>query len=127
MVILFTALSILAIGEDVSVNTLVLLFLAYYLMQLEIAAVTFGISAFLHRGSLGLGLGLSVLFYFINIVSNLTENAKFLKYITPFVYTEGADIITNGAINKDYLLIGIFFIMVSIFLAFWYYSKKDIT
>ena len=74
-----TALSILAIGEEVSLKTLALLFLAYFLMQLEVACITFGISAFLHYGSLGIGLGLAAIFYFLNIIANLTESAMFLK------------------------------------------------
>lgn len=125
-VIVVTGLSVLAIGEELPAKTLTLLFLAYFLMQLEIAAVTFGISAFLKRGSLGIGLGLASVFYFINIVSNLTEDAEFLKYITPFGYTDGATIVADVAINSAYLAVGAAFAVVGIILAFGKYQKKDI-
>lgn len=125
-VVVITELSVLAIGEEVPVKTLMLLFLAYFLMQLEIAAVTFGISAFLRRGSLGIGLGLAAFFYFLNIVSNLTEDAEFLKYVTPFGYTDGAAIIADGAIKCEYLAVGAVFAAVGVALAFWKYGKKDI-
>lgn len=121
-----TALSILAIGETISIKTLALLFLAYFLMQLEVAGITFGISAFLRRGSLGIGLGLAAVFYFLNIIANLTKGTEFLKYITPFGYTEGADIIADSCINPRYLALGILFAATGIFLAFWQYRKKDI-
>lgn len=121
-----TALSVLIIGEDVSVKTLALLFLAYFLMQLETACITFGISAFLRHGSLGLGLGLAAVFYFLNIIANLTENARFLKYLTPFGYTESADIIADSTINAGYLAVGILFAAAGIILAFWKYQRKDI-
>lgn len=127
VVIAVTALFILIIGEEVPVETLSLLFLAYFIMQLETAAVTFGISAFLRFGGLGIGLGLAACFYFINILSNLTEGAKFLKYITPFGYTEGADIISDNAINGSYLAVGIALAVTGIALAFWKYCKKDIS
>lgn len=127
IVMAVTALSVLAIGEEVPVKTLALLFLAYLLMQLEIAAVTFGISAFLNRASLGIGLGLAAIFYFLNIIANLTEEAEFLKYITPFGYTEGADIIANRALNGEFLSVGIAFGVVGIAFAFWKYQKKDIS
>ena len=126
VVIAVTALSILAIGEDVPVKTLVLLFLAYFLMQLEVAGITFGISAFLRHGSLGVGLGLAAMFYFLNIVANLTEKAKALKYITPFGYTEGADIIAENAINGGYLAVGVALAVLGVVLAFWKYQRKDI-
>lgn len=126
-VIAVTALSILAIGEDVPIKTLALLFLAYFLMQLEVAGITFGISAFLRNGSLGVGLGLAAMFYFLNIVANLTEKAKVLKYITPFGYTEGADIIADGAINGSYLAVGLTLAVLGVVLAFWKYRSKDIS
>ena len=78
-VIAVTALSVLIIGEEADIKTLAMLFSAFFLMQLEVAAVTFGISAFLRRGSLGIGLGLAAVFYFMNIVANLIDGTKFLK------------------------------------------------
>lgn len=126
VVIGVTALSVLAIGEEAPVKTLALLFAAYFLMQLETAAVTFGISAFLSRGSMGIGIGLAAVFYFMNIIANLIQETKFLKYITPFGYTEGADIISEHVINCRYLAVGMLFAAVGIFIAFRKYGGKDI-
>ena len=125
-VIAVTALSVLIIGEEADIKTLALLFLSFFLMQLEVAAVTFGISAFLRRGSLGIGLGLAAVFYFMNIVANLIDETKFLKYITPFGYTESADIIADGALNGGYLAVGMVLAALGVILAFWKYGKKDI-
>ncbi len=125
-VIAVTALSVFIIGEEADIKTLALLFLSFFLMQLEVAAVTFGISAFLRRGSLGIGLGLAAVFYFMNIVANLIDETKFLKYITPFGFTESADIIADGALNGGYLAVGMALAALGIILAFWKYGKKDI-
>lgn len=122
-----TVLSILLIGETPEFKTLALLFLAYLLLQLETAALCFGISAFLNSSGPGIGLGLAALFYFLNVISNLTEHAKFLKYLTPFGYTEGADIITNGSIEPGYLSAGFLLAAAGIFAAFYQYTRKDIT
>ena len=121
-----TVLSVLAVGESVDAKVMLLLFLAYFMMQIEISAVTFGISAFLKGNGLGIGLGITVLMYFLNIMANLTENAKFLKYITPFGYTEGADIISNSAIEVKYLAAGLVFTVTGLVAAFLKYRKKDI-
>ena len=126
VVIGVTALSILAIGETPELKTMALLFLAYFILQVEIAAICFGISAFISRGSLGIGLGMAALFYFLNIVANLSEDAKFLKYITPFGYTESADIISDGCISMQYLSVGIIFTLLGIAAAYYRYIKKDI-
>ena len=125
-VIAVTALSVLIIGEEADIKTFALLFLSFFLMQLEVAAVTFGISAFLRRGSLGIGLGLAAVFYFMNIVANLIDETKFLKYITPFGYTESADIIADGALNGGYLAVGMALAAIGVILAFWKYGRKDI-
>lgn len=121
-----TALSVFAIGEEINVKTLALLLFAYFILQIEIALITFGISAFIRRGGLGIGLGIAVMFYFINIVANLTDKAKFLKYITPFGYTDGADIISNHAININYLTVGIILALIGGVTAYVKYIKKDI-
>ncbi len=126
VVIGVTALSVLAIGERAPVKMLALLFTAYFLMQLETAAVTFGISAFLSRGGMGIGIGLAAVFYFMNIIANLIQETKFLKYITPFGYAEGADIISERTINGRYLTVGMIFAAAGIAAAFRRYGGKDI-
>ncbi len=125
-VIAVTALSVAVIGETADIGKLALLFLAYYIMQLEVVAVTFGISAFLRRGSLGIGLGLAAVFYFLNIISNLIDETKFLKYITPFGYTDSAYIISNSALDGGYLAAGICIGVISVLIAFWKYDRKDL-
>lgn len=121
-----TAVSVVAIGEDTDVKTIFLLFLSYFILQIEIAAITFGISAFIKGNGLGIGLGMAVVFYFLNIIANLTEDAKFLKYLTPFGYTEGSDIISGGKIEIKYLSVGLLFTALGITAAFIKYRKKDI-
>lgn len=121
-----TALTVLLIGEAPNAETLGLLFLAYFILQVEVAAICFGISSFLGRGGLGVGIGIAALFYFLNIIANLTEGAKFLKYITPFGYTEGSDIIVKGGLEGKYLAVGLLFTTVGIAAAFCRYTKKDI-
>ena len=106
IVMIVTIFSIYAIGEEPEVRPLSLLFIAYFILQIEIASVCFGISAFLSRSGLGIGLGIAALLYFLNIIANLTEDARFLKYITPFGYTESSDIIADKCLNTGYLFTG---------------------
>lgn len=126
VVIAFTFLSVYIIGESPDWKPIMLMFLAYFIMQIEVAAICFGISAFLKRKGLGIGLGSAIMFYFINIIANMTEDAKFLKYITPFGYTDGADIIADGCLKTEYILVGTVFAAIGIIIAFVKYCKKDI-
>ena len=118
--------SIAAVGEAIPWKEISLLHLSYYLLQLELAGICFGFSAFLRKGSVGVGLGIAVMMYFLNLIANIADVAEFLKYITPFGYCEGADIVSNGSI--DGILVGIGAVMGigGIIIAYLKYTKKDI-
>lgn len=122
----FSLVSMIFIKEDIPWKELLLIHLAYFLVQIELAGICFGISAFLKRGSMGIGLGIATIMYFLNLISNITESTEFLKYITPFGYAEGADIVTNGNLDMALVLIGICFAAIGIGSAYWKYCKKDI-
>ena len=120
------AAAMVCIGEEIPWKEILLLHLAYFLLQLELAGVCFGISAFLRRGSLGTGLGLAILLYFLNLVANISDSAAFLSYITPFGYTEGADIVENGCLDLPLVLLGMAFATDGVIAAYAWYCKKDI-
>ncbi|MGM9683360.1 MAG: ABC transporter permease subunit, partial [Eubacteriales bacterium] len=118
--------SIAVIGEKIPWKELSLMHLAYYLLQIELAGICFGISAFLHKGSVGVGLGIAVMMYFLNLIANIADIAEFLKYITPFGYCEGADIVSNGSLDGLMVTVGMILCIVGIISAYLKYTKKDI-
>ena len=118
--------SIAIIGEDIFWKELILFHVAYLLMQFEIAGICFGISAFIKRAGIGIGIGIAGLMYLLNIVANISDGAKFLKYITPFGYTETSDIINSGEINMGYLIPGMIIMVICVVIAYIKYSRKDI-
>lgn len=125
-VYLTAVVSIALIGEDIPWKELNLLHLAYFFLQVETATVCFGISAFLRRSGMGIGLGIAMLFYFLNLVANITEEADFLKYITPFGYAEGADIVNSLSVNGEMLEVGVAFTVAGIVISYVKYCKKDL-
>ena len=118
--------SVAAIGETIPWKELSLLHSAYYLLQLELAGICFGLSAFMRKGSIGAGLGLAALLYCLNLIANITEAAEFLKYITPFGYCEGADIVTGGRLDGPMVAVGMALGAAGIAAAFVKYPAKDI-
>ena len=126
VVFLLTIGSVACIGEAVPWKEIGLLHLAFFLLQLEIAAVCYGISACIWRGGMGIGLGLAIALYFMNIIANLTDQAEFLKYITPFGYADGAAILSRGSLDGVRIAVGMAFAAAGIVLAYWKYNRKDI-
>lgn len=120
-------ISIAAIGEEIMWKELLLLHLAYFLLQVELAGICFGVSAFLRKGSLGIGLGIATIMYFLNLIANISDEAEFLKYITPFGYAEGTDIVTDASLDGGLVALGMLFCLIGIGAAFWQYCRKDLT
>lgn len=118
--------SIVLIGEKIPWEEITLLHLAYLILQVEIAGICFGISAFLRHGSMGIGLGIAAVMYFLNLIANIAESAEFLRYITPFGYAEGADIVTNVSLDTGLILLGMVYGAAGIAAAYVKYCGKDI-
>jgi len=62
----------------------------------------------------------------MNIIANLTEKTEFLKYITPYGYTDPSSVINDKTIDPVCLLIGSVFFFAGIIIAYIKYTKKDI-
>lgn len=116
----------LAIGQEIDAKLFAQVFCGYLLMQIEIACVTFGVSAFIRGNGIGIGLGLAFILYFMNIIANLTDDAEFLRYITPFSYADGTAIVSSGAVEVKYLIPGLVFAAIGAAAAFIKYNSKDI-
>ena len=115
-----------AIGESLQMREFMLLHTAYIIMQVEIACICFGVSAFIRRGSIGIGLGIALLLYFINLVCNISSQADFLRYITPYAYSEASNIISESALDVKLIIIGAVYAVAGTVSAFIKYTHKDI-
>ena len=93
---------------------------------MELAGICFGISSFLNRGTAGVGLGIATMMYFLNLIANIAQVVEFVKYITPFGYCEGADIVSNGSLDGTMVAIGIAIGIGGIVAAYLKYTRKDI-
>ena len=81
----------------------------------------------LRKSGIGIGLGLAAVLYFLNIIANITEDAEWLKYITPFGYAEAADILTNAEISPAPAAVGCAVTAAGIAAAFFKYCRKTFT
>lgn len=126
VVVAVSLISAAVVDECFEMKEFMLLHVAYLIMQLEISCICFGISAFIKRGSIGIGLGLALAFYFMNLVCNMTEQAEFLRYITPYAYAEASNIISEGKLDTVLIVIGIIIAVIGAAVGFVKYTKKDI-
>ncbi len=126
VIVAVSLLSASVVGETFDMQKLVLLHAAYLVMQIEISCVCFGISAFIRRGSIGIGLGLPLALYFMNIIRNISEQASFLKYITPYAYCDASEIISTSQADAGLLALGAGTAAVAAAAGYLKYMSKDI-
>ncbi len=125
-VVLVDLLFAAVIGEEFQMREFWLMHTAYLLMQIEIASVCFGISAFIQRGSIGIGLGCALTLYFMNLLCNISEKAEFLKYITPYAYSDASRIISESKLEGNLMVIGLLVSLGAVGIGFFKYTRKDI-
>ena len=118
--------SVAAIGEEIPWKELNLMHLAFWFLQLEIAGICFGISAFSRGGGFGAGIGIALLLYFMNLVANITDAAQFLKHVTPYGYCDGAEIVSSGKLDWGLIAVGMVICAAGVLAAYLYYPRKDI-
>ncbi len=115
------------IGESLSMKCLIAYILAQFASQLEIASVCFALSAYSKRSGLGMGLGIALVLYVLDIVARITDKAEFLKYITPFSFSNATDVfVNNGSVEAISLCIGILVTAAGIAAAYFIYNRRDI-
>ena len=75
---------------------------------------------------MGAGLGLVILLFAADMMCRIIPAIENVKYLTPFYYSNGADIFTNGEIDGVMLAIGIGMLCAAFVAAFLKYGKKDL-
>jgi hypothetical protein len=115
------------IGESLSMKCLLGYIAAQLAAQVEIASVCFALSAFSKRSGMGMGLGIALVLYVLDIAARIAEEADFLKYITPFSYSNATDVFVNkGSIEAVPLCIGAGITLAGLAAAYIVYRKRDI-
>ena len=114
------------IGEKIPWKEINLLHFAYYLLQIEFGRHLLWYLGISTQRKYWCGTWHCSDDVFMNLVANIAEVAEGLKYITPFGYCEGADIVSNGYLDGTLITIGLIFGMVGIVAAYWKYTRKDI-
>lgn len=126
LVIVCSLIGFQVIGETPEWKGFWLFHAAQILMQVEILCICYGISAFLRRGGISIGIGVAAVFYFLGLFRNITEQAEAAKYITPYAYADAAEIIPSLSLDGTLILLGMCYAAVGLIAGFVKYVKKDI-
>lgn len=98
-----------------------------FLLCLETGTVCFLLSALQRRRPIGAAIGLTLLLYMADLLGRVVPALEKVKYITPFSYSNGADIFSGTETSVLSCGIGIFVTLLSLFAAFYFYGKRDLS
>ncbi len=119
-------LGIVILGEDIDFERFFLYHGMQLLMHLEIAGICFGLSSFMKKNKLGLGLGIVMVFYAYDLMARMIPDLSDYKLFTPFSYANAADIFSTGEIETGALVLGIVVMVASVVVAYLRYGKRDL-
>lgn len=119
-------LGFVVLGEDIPVSEFVLYHVMQLIMQIEIAGVCFGLSAFMKKNKLGLGLGIVLLLYAYDMMARVIPDMSDYKIISPFSYANAPDVFSTGKISTPAIVIGMIVLLGSVCVAYIVYQKRDL-
>ena len=95
---------------------------------LPMFAITLFISTFFHKTkkTFGIGLGIGIVSYFIQVLSEMNEKGEFLKYFTVYTLSDIRNVILNITINPIMPILSIFITVLFVLFTYIKYDRKEL-
>ncbi len=128
MIIYITLLLGLILSNDLDFTKLNLLILTSLFIDFTFISLTIYISTFLKKTNKSTMISLGVVFgfYLLHIISQLSEKVEFLKFFSPFHYTNARSIIKDNSIPIENIIILLVTIEIINILSYIKYKKKEL-
>jgi ABC-2 type transport system permease protein len=129
LVFLATWLSLsINVESGYNLQPLVLLSVAWLIGGLAFGSIAFLVSSFYTKTRIisSLAVGIVLGMYLLQIVISVNKNLDFLKYISPFDWFKGSDIVNSGEISIIYILIALGITTCNLFIGIRRFSKMDV-
>lgn len=119
-------LGFVVLGKSGFDKNFILFMLLQFLMNMEIAAICFVISAISKKNRLGTGISLAMLFYAYDLMARVIPDLKKAIFLSPFSYANAPVIYSGEGIDKLALSLGIGIFVGTLFLSGAIYTKRDL-
>lgn len=129
LITIATYITFLAVEtQEFDMNRFLLLAVGAFLVQLTFASISFFLSVFITKSKTAypISIGLVIIGYIFNIISNISDKMENLKYLSPFKYVDYVDILVNGKIENLYLIIFLILNLLLIAGTYIFYNRKNL-
>lgn len=125
--IVFVLLGFACMGSGLTIENFCRYHAACFLMQMEIGSISFLISATVTKKPTGAALGMTVFLYLIDLMCRVVPALENAKYITPYYFSNAADIFSEGAVRPVMVGISVGITLGSFLLSLVIYHRRDLT
>ncbi len=123
---LFYVMGFAALGEEIPGKEMIRFLACMFLMNTEIASISYLISATSSKTRMGLALGVSLIIYTYDIMGRVIPSMKDYLFIGPFSYVNASEIFAHIDAPKYSFLIASMVILLTISGTFITYTRKDL-
>lgn len=99
---------------------------AQLMMQLEIGSLCFLLSSCSKRKQIGAALGGAILLYMMELMCRIVPDLEGLKYVTPYYFSNGADIFAEGRVDAVMVVISAVVTILCAAASVVVYRRRDI-
>ncbi|MCR5793646.1 MAG: ABC transporter permease [Lachnospiraceae bacterium] len=133
MLVLFTVIcsalyviGFVILGGDMPMDDFAVFMCRQLLMNMEVAAICFFISALSTKINIGAGLGIIMLFYVYDIIGRVVPDLKDYLFIGPYSYANASEIFTGAKTPVTALVVGGVVFVLAVAGAYVCYNKRDL-
>lgn len=118
----------LKLSGEFDVKQYLLLSITPVFSSLPIFAITLFISTFFHKTkkTFGIGLGIAIVSYFIQVLAEMNEKTEFLKYFTVYTLSDIRNVIIDVQINPIMVVLSMFITTLFVVFSYIEYDKKEL-
>lgn len=113
------------VGGEIPFKDLVLFLVMEFLMNLEVMAICFFVSAVSQKNRFGAGLGMALALYLFDIVSRVIPDLKDYAFVGPFSFANATDIFAHHDLAAKGIVLSIVLTVACIAGAYGVYCKRD--
>ena len=118
----------LSLSGDFDKKSYILLSITPIFSSIVIFVICLFLSTFTHKTKKTIGISLGIVFasYFLNVISEMGESTKFLKYISIFTLADIRNVIINESINPLMIVLTIGITVIFMIFTTIRYEKKEL-
>lgn len=123
---LLYGLGFVMLSEELPAKELVIFMWREFLMNLEVGAVCFGLSAVSGKNRMGLGIGMALILYFYDLIGRVVPDLGDYLYLGPYSFANASEIFSGiDTPGKAFVAAGMV-IIAAITFAFICYDRRDL-